>query len=220
MIKSLLTIIRRILLLTAFLFCVTAGWSQVFQNGVRKGLIKVKFTSTMTNSLSQMTVSAKKSGLTTGIPAFDAVAKTTKATNMERLFPYDPKFENKLRKHGLHLWYVVEIDESIDPKSAAAQFRQLKDISYAEVEREKSIAPYTVAPHNYSTSATTALPFNDPLLKDQWHYDNTGQMGFSGADANLFEAWTKTTGANNIIVSVHDEGVDVKHADLKSKYLD
>jgi hypothetical protein len=83
MIKSLLTITRRILLLTAFLFCVTAGWSQVFQNGVRKGLIKVKFTSSMTNSLSEMTVQAKKSGLTTGINSFDAVAKTAKATNME-----------------------------------------------------------------------------------------------------------------------------------------
>ena len=214
--KFLLTITRRTFLLLAFLLCVTAGWSQVYQNGVRKGVIKVKFTSAMTSSLSGMTVQAKKSGLTTGMTGFDAVAKATKASGMERLFPYDPKFENKLRKHGLHLWYVVEIDEKIDPKSAAAQFRQLKDISYAEVEREKSIAPYTVAPHNYSTSATTALPFNDPLLKDQWHYDNTGQMGFSGADANLFEAWTKATGANNIIVSVHDEGVDVKHADLKA----
>ncbi|HET9053932.1 MAG TPA: S8 family serine peptidase, partial [Cyclobacteriaceae bacterium] len=33
---------------------------------------------------------------------------------------------------------------------------------------------------------------------------------------NLFEAWTQTTGASNIIVSIHDEGVDVKHVDLKA----
>jgi subtilisin family serine protease len=214
--KSLLTIARRILLLTAFLLCGTAGWSQVYQNGVRKGMVKVKFNSSMTRSLSEMTVHAKKSGLTTGMPGFDAVAKTTKATNLERLFPYDPKFESKLRRHGLHLWYVVEIDENVDPKSAAAQFRQLKDIAYAEVEREKTISPYTVTPYTSNASTKAVLPFNDPLLKDQWHYDNTGQMGFSGADANVFEAWTTTTGANNIIVSVHDEGVDVKHADLKA----
>ena len=91
----------------------------------------------------------------------------------------------------MHLWYIVEIDEKIDPTVAAAQFRQLKDIEHAEVEREKIISPYTVTPHNTSSSATTALPFNDPLLKDQWHYDNTGQMGFSGADANLFQRGQK-----------------------------
>jgi subtilisin family serine protease len=98
-------------------------------------------------------------------------------------------------------------------------FRQLKEIAYCRNRARKiNLAPYTGGRSTqvHSTSATTALPFNDPLLKDQWHYDNTGQMGFSGADANLFEAWTKTTGANNIIVSVHDEGVDVKHADLKA----
>ena len=59
------------------------------------------------------------------------------------------------------------------------------------------------------------LPFNDPLLKDQWHYKNTGQTGFGDADINLFKAWEITTGANNIIVAVHDEGVDVMHEDLK-----
>jgi subtilisin family serine protease len=59
-------------------------------------------------------------------------------------------------------------------------------------------------------------PFNDPLLKDQWHYDNTGQVGVGDYDANIYEAWQTTTGANNIIVSVHDQGVDVNHADLKA----
>ena len=96
MIKSLLTIARRILLLAVLLLCATAGWSQVYKNNVRKGMVKVKFTSTMTNSLSEIDIKAKKSGLTTGMTGFDAVAKATSATNMRRLFPYDAKYENKL----------------------------------------------------------------------------------------------------------------------------
>lgn len=215
MIKDLQTILRQTFLVGTFVLCAIAGWSQTFQNGVRKGMVKVKFASDMTTSLSSMRVS-RSGGLTTGMEKFDATAKQSKATNMYRLFPYDARYENKLRKHGLHLWYVVEIDDNVDPKVAASKFRQLKEISTAEVEREKVMAPYTVKPYSPTASTFSALPFNDPLLKDQWHYNNISQTGFGDADVNLFEAWQQTTGANNIIVSVHDEGVDVNHNDLKA----
>ena len=199
-----------------FLSFASYGWAQEYQNGARKGMIKVKFSPAISASLSNMQVSARRNQLTTGIEAFDKVAQSTSATNLYRLFPYDAKNENKLRKHGLHLWYIVEIDKDVDPKTAVAKFKQLKEVAVAEVEREKSIAPFTVTNHNDNTSTNAALPFNDPLLKDQWHYENTGQTGYSGADINLFEAWTKTGGANNIVVSVHDQGVDVNHPDLKA----
>jgi len=209
------TIARRAFLLGAFFLCTTAVWAQVYQNGVRKGMVKVKFTSSMTTSLSQMKVSAKSSGLTTGIETFDAVAKTTQATNMYRLFPYDAKYESKLRKHGLHLWYVVEIKENADPTTAVTQFKQLKEVAVAEIEHEKILAPYQVKEYQSSISPRSTSAFNDPLLKDQWHYNNTGQTGFvDGADINLFEAWQTTTGSREIIVSIHDQGVDVKHPDL------
>ena len=60
---------------------------------------------------------------------------------MYRLFPYDAKNEARMRRHGLHLWYVVEIDENIDPKIASYQFAQLPEVAHAETEREKFIAP-------------------------------------------------------------------------------
>jgi subtilisin family serine protease len=181
-------------------------------------MIKVKFSPEMTTTLSQMKVNAnaKKGGLSTGMETFDATAKKSKATNLYRLFPYDARYESKLRKHGLHLWYVVEIDDNIDPKTAVAQFKQLKEVAVAEAEHEKLLAPYSVKEYNSGISTYEVLPFNDPYLKDQWHYDNKSQTGFGDADINLFEAWTKTIGANNIIVSVHDEGVDVNHTDLKN----
>ncbi len=212
----LLKIARRILLIGMFLLCITTGWAQVYQNGIRKGQIKVKFNSSMTTSLSQMKVSARTSGLTTGMQRFDAVAKQTSATNMYRLFPGNAANENKLHKHGLDLWYVVEIRDNVDPKTAIAQFKTLPEIAIAEVDYEKVLSPYTVTPYVPSASVSATLPFNDPLLKDQWHYNNTSQSGYGDADVNLFEAWTTTAGANNIIVSIHDQGVDVNHTDLKN----
>ena len=212
----LLSMTRRVLLIGMFLFCATAGWAQTHQNGMRKGQIKVKFTSSMTASLGRMKVSARSGGLTTGIQAFDAAAKKASATNMYRLFPATARNENKLHKHGLDLWYIVEIKENVDPKMAIAQFKQLQEVAIAEPEYEKVLAPYTVTPYVPGASINAALPFNDPMLKDQWHYNNASQSGFGDADVNLFEAWTTTAGANNIIVSVHDQGVDVNHKDLKS----
>ncbi len=212
----LLNMTRRVLMVVMFLFCTAAGWAQTYQNGIRKGQIKVKFNSSMTTTLGRMKVSARSSGLTTGIQTFDAAAKKTSATNMYRLFPANAQNANKLHKHGLDLWYVVEINENVDPKMAIAEFKQLQEVALAEVEHEKVLAPYTVIPYTDGASTLAALPFNDPLLKDQWHYNNTSQSGYGDADVNLFEAWTKTAGANNIIVSIHDQGVDVNHKDLKS----
>jgi subtilisin family serine protease len=215
MIRSLLN--SKLLPVLMALMLSVSGWSQGnFRQGVKQGQIKVKFATDMSSTLSQTTVNARTGGFTTGIQALDQVARNTRARTMYRLFPYDPRFEHKLRKHGLHLWYIVEIDESVDPRTAVAQFRQLHEVTLAEVEHEKVLAPYTVKAYTPGTSTLSALPFNDPLLKDQWHYNNIGQTGFSDADVNLFEAWQQTTGANNIVVSVHDEGVDVNHADLKA----
>lgn len=214
MIQILLTCTRRILLLGTLVSCLSTAWAQEYQNGIRKGMVKVKFSSSVAPTLSSIPPNAK-SKPTTGIASFDAVAKKTSATSMYRLFPYDPRHESKLKKHGLDLWYVVEIEDHVDPKVAIAEFKQLGEVSVAEVDREKILAPYQVQEYRSSISTSSILAFNDPLLKDQWHYDNTGQTGFAnGADINLFEAWKTTTGSREIIVSVHDQGVDVNHPDL------
>ncbi|MBL7857137.1 MAG: S8 family serine peptidase [Cyclobacteriaceae bacterium] len=208
---------RQSLLLLLFIVCSVMVLAQEasYKKGVKQGQIKVKFAAEMSSSLGAMDVRSGKE-LRTGMRAFDAVAKNTSAKNMYRLFPYDAQNETKLRKHGLHLWYVVEIDEKVDPVTAAAQFKQLGEVSVAEVEHEKIIAPYTVQSYTPGIGTYDVLPFNDPYLKDQWHYDNRSQTGFGDADINVFEAWKKNTGSNTIIVSIHDEGVDVNHKDLKA----
>lgn len=209
---------KSILTVVVFLLSLSMAWAQqpTFKDGIRAGQIKVKFKPEMSSTLSQTTVNARTSGFSSGIQSVDNAAKATKASNMYRLFPYDPKFESKLRKHGLHLWYVVELDEATDPKVAVAQFKQLNEVAVAELEHQKVLAPYEVKSYVPTAGALSTLPFNDPLLKDQWHYNNTGQIGVGDADVNLFEAWQSSTGSNSVIVAVHDQGVDVKHVDLKA----
>lgn len=206
---------KRILLISMFVLIAFSGWTQVFQNGIRRGMIKVKISPTISASMSKAQVKGSTKTLRTGISSFDAVAKSTSATNLYRLFPANANNETKLKKHGLDLWYVVEINENVDPKDAIAQFKKLKEVTIAEVELEKVLSPIKATVYSPSSDTKGDLPFNDPYLKDQWHYDNTGQSGYGDADVNLFEAWAKTAGSNDVIVSIHDQGVDVAHKDLK-----
>ncbi len=215
MIKFLSFKARSLFLVCFLLMSIPAAAQHLHSDGVRKGMIKVRFKPEMTATLSTMSLRSTNGQLTSGITTLDAAARRTKAKSMRRLFPYDAKFEGKLRKHGLHLWYIVDIDESADPTLAAREFSLLREVATAEVEHEKILAPYSVKPYQPGPATLNALPFNDPMLKDQWHYRNTGQAGAGDFDINLFTAWSTTTGSGEIIVSVHDEGVDVKHADLK-----
>ncbi|MEP2771515.1 MAG: S8 family serine peptidase [Fulvivirga sp.] len=207
---------RAITIMVLLLFAIT-GYAQTFKQGVKQGVVKVKFAETMNTTLNTMPTTMKVQkgqALVTGISSFDNAAIQTTAYGMERLFPFNPQYEHKLRKHGLHLWYKVAIDENTDVTQAKVIFSQLNEIEIAEVEREKVLAPFSVQEHNSIAPANTGMPFNDPLLEDQWHYNNTGQSGYGDADANIFDAWTTTTGSNDIVVAVHDQGVDALHEDL------
>lgn len=190
-----------------------------YKNGVHTGVVKVKFTPQMTPTLQTMKVTTRSNQLSTGILSFDAVAKNVQATNMERLFPEDPdpKFENKLRKHGLHLWYIIYIPGNENPVEVARKFNTLDIVDIASVEHEKVLPPTTFKVQDLSQLRGTKsddMPFDDPQLKFQWHYNNT--MWENGCDINLFEAWKITAGRPDILISVHDEGFDIGHEDLKA----
>ncbi|WP_373523790.1 S8 family serine peptidase [Aquiflexum sp.] len=61
---------------------------------------------------------------------------------------------------------------------------------------------------------------NDPYFNNQFYLHNTGQIiadgrtGIEDADIDAPEAWTVTTGSQNIIVAVLDDGVTSNHVDL------
>lgn len=218
--KHCLTILKKALFVSLFLLVSFAVYAQnvgVYKNGVRQGAVNVKFTPSMAEQLQSTKISTKSNRLSTGIANFDKVAGNVKATNLRRIFPDTPQNAHKLRKHGLHLWYTMEIDEGVDPKSAAQTLSKFAEVGVVEIDREKGLPPYTITKYKMpKTESTGTQPFNDPFLKDQWHYNNTGQHNIPNVyDANVFNAWKLTAGKSNVIVSVHDTGIDVNHEDLK-----
>ncbi len=87
-----------------------------------------------------------------------------------------------------------------DTARAIEALQTRPDVLYAEPNyiRHKNVTP------------------NDPRYAEQWALKNIGQSGgLAGADIKAEQAWDLTTGSQNIVVAVIDEGIDVNHQDLQ-----
>ncbi len=181
---------------------------------VIEGVIKIKLTRSAGDEISVI----KNNGIVqSSVAPLNTLLSKLKATGMRRLFPYAGKFEERTRREGLHLWYVVDFDADVPVNKAVYEANQLKEIEIVE-EQYKIKLPDTKATEVSDIAMTDEEnPFNDPRLSYQWHYNNLGKFGNSkkGADINLFEAWKEETGKPNVIVCVVDGGVDFDHEDLK-----
>ncbi|MFN8374691.1 MAG: S8 family serine peptidase [Anaerolineae bacterium] len=62
---------------------------------------------------------------------------------------------------------------------------------------------------------------NDGYFTSQWHLNNTAQYIGATADADIDapEAWEYTQGSNSVIVAYLDDGMQLNHPDLSSKYI-
>ncbi len=65
---------------------------------------------------------------------------------------------------------------------------------------------------------------DDALLGKQWHLENKGGSGAlkTGADARVIAAWNKlgNLGADDVVIAVIDDGVDLGHPDFQGKAVD
>lgn len=184
-----------------------------------KGFIRIKLKEEVLGNLQLNTVGGK---MQTGIMEIDRLAEQLRTSKMERVFPYGGKFEPRMRKAGLHLWYDIEFDESIPVSRAVSDFSDIPGVEIVEpilqIKRlgdEEEVIP--VENLNQIKTLATGSPFNDPGLSLQWHYHNEGNLpnSVAGADINLYEAWKVTTGSREVIVAVVDGGIDYNHEDLR-----
>lgn len=125
---------------------------------------------------------------------------------MSRTFAHGGRYEERMRKAGLHLWYDVEFDEDLPLTKAGETLLNVggvEMIEYQPVMARQGVEEV----------------FNDPELRKQWHYFNAGNpiTGLlSGCDINVLPAWKRgLVGSDNVIVAVFDGGVDASHEDLK-----
>jgi subtilisin family serine protease len=125
---------------------------------------------------------------------------------------YNPKFKERHRKWGLHLWYQINFKDEVAIKEALKDYSQYHSI-FEIVEPEIILHDFS---HN---AAVNTVMYNDPSFSNQWNYHNSGQTsGTTDADIDLPEAWAIESGKKNVIVAILDSGVDTTHTDLKANF--
>ena len=120
-------------------------------------------------------------------------------SSMRRLFPNAGEYELRTRNEGLHRWYVVEYSPNIPHTKAESNLMMVPGVDFIEPVRSIRIND-----------------FNDFDTK-LWGLNNTNNPGF---DINVKPVWENyTVGNPDVIVSVVDGGVDLKHEDLATNCL-
>ncbi|RAW01259.1 S8 family serine peptidase [Pseudochryseolinea flava] len=201
---------------TAWLITCVVPDASAQSPAVVNGKVLVKFSPQQEPVLQKMKMGRKNGYIQTGMQSFDALAFSSQATEMKRVFPHNAKKDALHRKHGLHLWYELTIPANKDVNAVVKSFKNLSTISWAEpVYAKAMIQPGTPKVISKDQVKSISGPVNDPFYYLQWHYENDGTKGgIVEADVNLPEAWKIETGKPSVIVSVHDLGIDVKHEDL------
>ena len=126
---------------------------------------------------------------------------------------------------GLDRWYLVTLEEGADVdilirQAAARETVELTE--YACIPQKASDGIAYPAQEIFATKGTVSDTHNDPMLQDQWHYNNQGSKTYSpnaakGADVNVKDVWRRLTcGDPDIIVAVVDEAVCYSNPDLAS----
>lgn len=151
----------------------------------------------------------------------DQISGQVSLKSMNPVFTIKPGKEDVARRHNLHRWYSVEFD-GVDNTVAAARiaaFDAVAKIQYNKVVTPASDLKFTPYTPSLVEMSSTDMPFNDPLLVDQWHYINTGSShvsnaSFEGGDISVKDAWGLTGGNPRVIVAVIDGPVKYDHPDL------
>lgn len=147
-------------------------------------------------------------------------------TNVRKVFKSTPGKEELEARFGLDRWYIGDIAEDgvlSDVAESLAADSEVALVQYNTVAAHPSDGNvFPMEEIEPLTKADPTYPFNDPSLKDQWHYWNQGNASIAtsakkGADINVIDTWRQLTcGDPSIIVAVVDEGVKHTHPDLKA----
>lgn len=128
---------------------------------------------------------------------FNAVMRQFGVKKYTRVFDSDPRWVERERREGLHLYYQLDFDPELSVATkAAADLAGMPGIENTEVIYKKKLM-YTTTP-------------NDQYFSKEWHLYNS-----NGYDLNVQKVWTEfTQGDPKVIVNVVDGGVKPDHPDL------
>ena len=113
----------------------------------------------------------------------------------------------KHQQWNMDLWFTIE-------------FAATKSVKQLYIELQKTDLFETIEPvykkHllDENASSVSFVP-NDPRFNELWNFSNIGQGGGkAGKDIKLIDAWDIETGKPNVLVAVHDMGIQLNHPDL------
>ena len=156
-----------------------------------------------------------------GNDSLDALAVEFGAKFVKPIFNMAINGDQK-REMNMHRWFLVCFDSETDVEVAAEKFAAMKEINRVEFATMLQRPKITAVPvHEMpATRADNQMPYDDPMLELQWHYDNQGltsiyETAKKGEDINAFAAWKYATGNRQVVVAVMDEGIKYTHEDLK-----
>ena len=193
------------------------------------GSLLVYFDDAAISSLEQAAEAAAKTrsvATRAGIVSVDEILSELNVSYLSRLFPVDPRHEERTRAAGLHKWYELQFDTGTDLDLAAQKLSAVAEVANIQFNTKlEKMWDYKATPLRSDAAAVSAgtraieWPFNDPELKRQWHYINNGDKSVAstaraGADINVEDAWKITGGNPQVIVAIIDEGVKYTHPDL------
>lgn len=162
--------------------------------------------------------------------SIDEVMEAIDGYKIERVFPIDPRTEQRTREEGLHLWHVVYFDAKHPIEEVAHRFSQLGEVRRIDLNHTVKRAYNGKATplskervETMSRATTSQTTMNDPLLGQQWNLVNNGDLfckdgivkSVKDADVQCAEAWERSTGDESVIVAVLDEGIFIDHPDLR-----
>ncbi len=193
------------------------------------GEIFVKFTPEVAALLEESGV-VRSDATRSGVSTIDEVLDIVGGFEISRVFPIDPRHEERTVRDGLNCWYIVRYGNDYTVEEVSRRFSMLGEVQKVDVNRTikrantRKATPITkeaLAKMSKATRATTA-PFNDALFAHQWNLVNDGSLftkdghvkSLAGADVQVADAWQRATGDNSVVVAVLDEGIYVKHEDL------
>ena len=219
-----------------FLFasCVNEGNTEIVQTpsadeSYASGEILVKFSPEVASILEDAGV-VRSEVTRSGVGSIDELLDLVGGFEISRVFPVDPRNEERTVRDGLNCWYVVRFNGDYTAEEVSRRFSQLGEVQKVDVNRTikrantRKAMPLTKSAYEQMAASTRALQgdFNDPLYAKQWNIENDGAMAElggkakAGADVQVVEAWDKSKGDSSIVVAILDEGIFIEHDDLKA----
>lgn len=157
----------------------------------------------------------------------DELLEGIEAASISPAVPAIPENEEAARRYGLHQWFSIGFDESVEPQEAAQKIARSPRVRTVQYNRRirpvrmTESAPAEMEPSTRSAQPEDSdlMPFNDPYNRYQWNLHNDGTISdraVAGADVGVKDAWRLTGGDRSVIVAVFDTAVDNDwHEDLR-----